>query len=169
MSKQVTFYLLPDDITLFEAELKAMEDVVFIAEPMYENKLLIVDTLLPQKNEWRSVSLARKDYLDRVYLKHIDTQNYWLIEDLKSEVIEFSRCYLDGNTLRRGRLYTITGYYNEVSEWKERDPEFIKWVDRIYRKFKKTFKRNQIPNYKDDYVSPTVIEWVKQGGQLSFM
>jgi len=170
-SKQVNFFLFPDDILVAEDFLKNQCNAVFLADPANVNDLRIVETLafIKDGETFSTKSIARQDYLDRVHLEYIKEQDYWLVDRNKSEVIEFSPSFFDdSNALKRGRFYTRTKYYDN-EEWKGRDPEFIKWSDKIYRWFKKTFVISPIKDWSGWYMSPAVIDWVRQGGKLTQM
>lgn len=169
-SKQINFFMMPEDVETFEAYLKGRKDTEFLGLPMYKQELRIVKSLLDKgKDMFFGLFLASNFLLDKIVLKYIPKQDYYLIEDLTSPVIEFDRCFYDfkNKKIRRGRLYVITGYYADNGEWVMKEQRFLDWADEIFKWFRKTFRKQKLEGYEGFLVTPKTIKWVQEeGGDL---
>lgn len=171
-SRQINFYMMPKDIEEFEIWLKQRVDSVFLALPMYEEELRIIETLAistKEKDMWLTVFLAPEHLLDKIIVKYVPAQEYYLIDNLKSPVMEFGRCYYDweNKKMRRGRLYYIKGYYDDNKEWKFKDESFLNWADEIFKWFRRHFKNQKLTGFEGWLVTKRTAEWVeKEGGEL---
>ncbi len=67
--------------------------------------------------------------------------NLWTVDVLRSPVIELTRCYFDGEKLRRGRLYFVPGYYGPNDKWIEKSQDFMNWALALLKTVRKTLKR----------------------------
>ena len=88
----------------------------------------------------------------------------WVVDDLRSPVVQFDGGFFDEKTLRPGRLFYDTGYYNENGEWVDKPVEFLKWADSILRMAKKMIRRDPV---FDAYVGNSAADWLAStGGQF---
>ena len=164
MGKQVNFYMLPEDQLAFEKWLKARGDVCFLKQPQTTSELEIAATLVVSEIEktWLDVYLARPIDLEDVLVDFIPTQNYWLVDDSQSPVVEFGRCFYDGRVLGRGRLYFRTGFLSEDEV--EKELEFAKWAGKLLRWIRAHYERDPKTGI---YIAPHAKNWVlNEGGQL---
>ena len=167
MGKQVNFFMLPEDQLEFEGWLMARGDVCFLNEPLKMQELEILPTLIvPEMGKtWLSVYLAQHNNLEDIRVEYVSNQNYWLIDQRYSPVIEFSRCYFDGKILRRGRLYFCTGFYSD--EEQEKEKQFVNWANKILKWIRTNYDRDPHTGF---YVGSHAYKWVQQeGGQLSLV
>ena len=97
-----------------------------------------------------------------IKVNYYPTRSEWLVDEEKSEVIQFCGCGFDGKTLHIGRFYAQTDMLIGDTIWPKQEP-FLQWVDRVYRTAKKLL------NYSkelDAYVGPAAGEWRRQGGEF---
>lgn len=163
MGKQVNFYMLPEDQLEFEQWLKARGDVCFIKQPLKTSELEIISTLVvPEMGKtWLDVYLARHTDLEDILVTYVSDQKYWLVDNNQSPVIEFGRCYYDGNILGRGRLYIQTGFYGD--EEQEKEKQFINWADKILKWIRTHYNRDSKTGY---YIGPHAKKWILHKGGL---
>jgi hypothetical protein len=164
MGRQVNFYMLPEDQLEFEAWLRAKGDVCFINQPLRTEEIEVIPTLIvPEMGKtWLGVYLAQRTDLENILVKYVASQNYWLIDDNQSPVVEFGRCYFDGSILGRGRLYFRTGFYSD--EEQEKEKQFINWADKILKWIRTHYNRDPKTGY---YIGPHAKKWIlHKGGQL---
>jgi hypothetical protein len=109
-----------------------------------------------------------KNQLAQVKTHFVEAQNYHTIKDLYSPVIEYwsSNSPAKTDSLHKGRLYFESGYY-ENGQWIEKNEEFLKAADKLFRWFKKTFKKVDDEIFRGSYTSDSVIEWVQNGGKIA--
>jgi hypothetical protein len=163
MGRQVNFYMLPEDQLEFEEWLNARGDVCFIKQPLKTSELEIVPTLVvPEMGKtWLDVYLARQTDLADVLVSYVSSQNYWLVDDGQSPVIEFGRCYFDGKILGRGRLYFRIGFYGD--EEQEKEKQFANWADKILRWIRTHYDRDPKTGY---YIGSYAQKWILHEGGL---
>jgi hypothetical protein len=160
MGRQVNFFLHPDDQKDFDDLLKTFDDICFLSYYHKSNNPTVInDTImLDHIKEGSRVHLVRRQDLELVKLNFVEKFNYRLIDNTASPVLDFDRCVVNENDLRRGRLYFQPKYFENL-KWIEKDINFIKWSDNIIAKTKKYFKKfkykyEQSPYEYIAYLSP---------------
>jgi hypothetical protein len=169
MSKQFRFFLLPEDIDRFTDELRSkVEFEVFEkASPTSEAKK--APTAFQRRYQTESGVSIKDVYCllapvqAAINVRYYPTRAEWLIDEEKSEVIQFCGCRFDGVTLHVGRFYAMTDMLIGDAIWRKQD-SFLKWVDRVYRAAKKLLKYSKD---SDVYVGPAAEEWIRRGGKIS--
>jgi len=165
MAKQVNFFMHPGDLADFDAWLRAREGTVVLADYSQTStpQLLPSATCARKDEESLRVFLVRDSDLRNVVSQPIPNQGF-LVDCLRSPVVEFSRCYFNGDLLRSGRLYYDTGYWDEKKRWKAKPEVFWRWADAILRKIRSTYKTKRASSY----VGPGAAKWAKESnGQLA--
>jgi len=136
-SRQTNFYMLPEEF--IEVQKFCEErNCVFILLPVKDKSKVFSDTLTG--GYFRTIYLVHREFTKDIYLNWIDQQNYYLVDDRRSLVIEFVMGSIDKekNKFERSRLYYIKAYW-EDDVLVSKDLEFIKWAESIMRQFKKQF------------------------------
>lgn len=165
MGKQVNFYMHPDDLNDFnkmmrlDKELKMINNISQSKKPEVRESLTVTE----YNKERLTIYLVQSKYINDVKMKFIAKQNYWLVDELCSAVIEFSRCYFDGVIMRRGRLYYQAGYYDENDNWKDKPEDFKLWADKKLSWIKKNYQKEKGVEF---YVGSHAKEWKASGGKF---
>jgi hypothetical protein len=165
VGKQVNFFMHPDDLAEFDAWLRNRDETVVLADcsqtPMPQ--LLSSVSIGRMGEESLRVFLVRSTDLPNVISRSIPNRGY-LIDGLRSPVVEFSRCYFDDKLLRRGRLYYDPGFWDEKKQWKTKVAAFSRWADAILRRIRSAYKTKQ----SSSYVGPSATKWAKENnGELA--
>lgn len=165
MGKQVNFYMSADDERDFIEFVRADRNVGFFkyALPLPEIPLL-EEMPTPDKPFWFSLFLWDRDRSPVPSVHFVKEQGYYVVNFIESEVIEFSRSFLDEGRLVRGRIWA------EMNGWRQDDPatiikksdSFSKWFDRLAAWIKRRATRNAV----GDYMLPGAATFAAQGGQL---
>jgi hypothetical protein len=107
VGRQVNFILDRRDLDGFEAFFWSSHQVVALSQPTPAADLVIANSLRPetenQLRPWPSMFLAREADLDLIRVELIEQQGYYLIDDLRSPVIEWSPGYDPDRTPERSR------------------------------------------------------------------
>ena len=107
--RQVNFYMLPADQLEFEDWLKTKHDVCFIKGRLKSREVEIVPSLAAQEMSktpfFDTTYLVREVDSKQIFFRHVWTDNFWTVDTWLSPVVEFWRCYYDGEILRRGSLH----------------------------------------------------------------
>lgn len=141
MGHQIRFYLSENDKSRFE-ELLLSEDAVILhnRSPGPAPRILKSLDLIENGQRWYFFNLARVQDLDAIKIKEVPTQGYWVIEDLPSPVIEFSRCVVAEDAIKQGRLYYTDSDYDRSGLLVTKSPEFREWAKKILSKARRSLK-----------------------------
>ena len=174
MGHQVNFFVLPGDLPVIEAAIRATGDVCFLIDQTSTAVPAEVDTfaITPGHTGHRSASgyVVRRSNLDAVSMRFVTEQGYWLIEPTHSPVIEFSPGHFDGTVLTRGRAYFAT---NPRFRPEPPSPDFVKWGDRVLGRIKMVL--TPAPDIAPlMYISANALQWIREedaedtGGAVQF-
>jgi hypothetical protein len=162
-SKQVNFFMLPEDASVFMRQVGDDHDLVFVPSRLSSPNVAEA-ARLPAALRFTGTnaadgagSLIRKTDLANVITSHVASRNEWSVDVTRSLAIEFQCGFFDGTVLRRGRAYAVTAYYDERRELRAKDPAFIKSVDATLRSVKRMCRR--LNSY---YIGPAADEWMKE-------
>lgn len=137
-SKQINFYAMIDELSSIQTWLKK-NNCLFITVPIKNINSIYINKIDIKINEgeWDIVYLVTGENSQRIKLKFINSQGHYLIDSLRSPVVEFSRpSIIRDGSLNRSRLYFNNGYYEE-REWIDKDKKFISWGTKLISDFKK--------------------------------
>jgi hypothetical protein len=111
---------------------------------------------------WLFCHLVRESELVDVVTRHVPAQGYWIVDVVKSPVIEFNGCYFNGKILRRGRVYYVDGFYGADNTWVEKSEAFRLWAAGVLKTIKKVLKKNG-----SEYIGETALAWLeRENGKL---
>jgi hypothetical protein len=169
MSKQFRFFLLPEDIDRFTDELRNKVEFEILKSASPTSEAVKVATAFQRKYQTESGVNIKDVYCllaplqATINVRYYPTRAEWLIDEEKSEVIQFCGCTFDGVTLHIGRFYARTDMLIGDTIWGKPD-SFLKWVDRVYRAAKKLLKYSK---ELEAYVGPAAEDWIRRGGKIS--
>lgn len=167
MGRQIQLYLLPEDLEALKQSFRQMGGVCFVSQSSFtsEPQILCEETRTESNISARlSCYLVRDTDLNTIRLKHISDKVGWIVDDLRSPVVQLDSGYFDGRILRRGRIYYETRYYGDDGRRIDKQLDFIKWAESIMKITKKLFKRN--PEF-DAYIGMNANKWLADtNGQL---
>lgn len=141
-NKQINFYALEEEIVKF---LEAF-DIEIIGMPIFNNEVVSFVSLseaVKYNFNWPlQYRITKQEFSSDICLKFIESQNYYLIDSLRSPVIDLTLCYCDlkQNKIRRGRMFYQTGFYNNDEVWQDKNHEFVSWADELLKAFAMTIK-----------------------------
>lgn len=164
-SKQLNFYAVPEDLYNFETFFKE-NSAKFIKLPVADSNNLFVDSIisLDDSSEWTKIYLTKDEFKEDIILKFIERQNYFLIDDMRSPVVEFVRPIKQykSNIVERSRFYYKKRYYSLDGSQLQKDLSFTKWADELISNFSKTFLV-KITNVSVDKCSRRILEYINAG------
>ena len=161
MGKQINFFLLPSDLTKLENKLKDTCSLIILhnkSDSSTPRKLMNLN-LIENNHRWLFYYLVRPDDIGSLVINYVPKQNYWVIDVLRSPVIEVTSCFFDGQNLRRGRIYYIDKFYGENDEVVEKPENFKKWAQQIFSVTKKNLLK-----FDKDYIGEEAKKWLDQSG-----
>ena len=130
-SKQLNFFITPDDYYLIDNFLKENMSIILTDNEIENpNKK---DFLLVNKNEnLNQIYLTKEDFLHEVKIIKDGVKYYYLVS---SNLLEFSLggfYSYDKNSLHRARFYYIKAYY-ENGAFIEKSTNFTNWCDELMK------------------------------------
>jgi hypothetical protein len=163
MGKQVNFYMAASDELEFVTFVRSDRNVGMLIDGMpTENTPLLTE--LPERGIpfWFSVSLWDQDNSPQPVLQYVPQQSYFVVDEIASEVVKFSRSYLDDTRLVRGRIWAEMSTWGTNGVAINKSEPFRKWFDRLGN----WIKRRSVRDHRGDYLLPGAADYAKQGGKL---
>ena len=146
-------------------------DIKIVFKRSFTPELDIRETL-PARNSgayWWCSLLWDADHSPSPINQYIPTQNHYIIDEFKSEVIHFDRCAIhdkDGNPwIDIGRI-AIDHKLWVGNELIERPKHFIALFEKARKWIKKNGVRNLEGPYEGIYVFPSAEKFFKEGGSV---
>lgn len=136
-SHQLNFFLGPEDQEILEKCFIECGEFM-IMRPRNISSLCVLSTTIIidfGKSELR-VLLARKADLEYIKFRPVQTTGMNSANDISNPVIEYDRCYVGDNFIRRGRLYFVAKYFDEDGELIRKPADYLRWAKCILRKVK---------------------------------
>lgn len=153
--------MTPKDTDLVEARLQQRESFVVLHSDSTVASPRMLDSIDFNENgsPWLFLFLARPEDVDQIVTTYVPNQNHWTIDSLRSPVIELTRSFFDSQTLRRGRVYYVDGFYGSDQTWTEKDATFKKWAKSIFSTMKRCLRRRG-----SDYIGDDALSWLESSG-----
>lgn len=165
MGRQINFYMTESDERAFMDYVRSGGKVAVFKCSMPTEKIPFLKELPPRgESFWWALFLWDTANSSHPKLDYIAEQDYYVVDSMTSEVIEFSRSYIDEGRLVRGRIWA------EMVGWERGSPEhtfeksdsFKKWFNRLAN----WIRRNSVRNAVGDYMFPEAAEYLEHGGRL---
>lgn len=172
-SKQVNFYIEEQDVVEFDQYLK-QNNYSIIGQPMLTKEVLKLSSLSDSRYGENLLQVKKfivlNEHIDQITLDYIQDQNYYLVNEYYSPVIEFIFSNISKNNKKKpGRLYYIKSYGMNETENQIKPEMFIESADKILKWFRKKFSYTNLENHKDVIVSERVSLWLQEEhGVLEF-
>lgn len=163
MSKQLTYFLAPEDLPLLEESLRQYGFDRFLPRRFPGPNLPEIRSLTPFTPGVDPLTLFAVRSADLSKIAVEATDGAWRLNEIHSPVVEVSRCFSDAKIIRRGRIYAPMGAF-EGERWIPREADFVAAVDGVFRRLRKVLKRD--PNL-DAYVGPAARATETHGVKLS--
>jgi hypothetical protein len=164
MGHQLRVYLTPTDTAELAREISHLEPVAILhsRSPSAKPRIAPSLTLVEDGKPWLFYYLVRESELLDVVTRHIPAQDHWIVDVVKSPVIEFNACYFNNKILRQGRIYYVDGFYGADSTWIEKPEAFRLWAAGVLKTTKNVLRRNG-----SEYIGETALAWLeRENGRL---
>jgi hypothetical protein len=143
MGHQLTFRATPADLAGLEAAFAKSHPYVCLAwrsPDATPKQLRGFSEYQPGRDDLKVLLVSPTD-LSKVRSGYVPAQKYWTVDTLRSPVVEMSRCYVEGNAIRPGRLYYKDEYYGAEGQRMLQPEDFRKWAADLLKTTKNVFKR----------------------------
>lgn len=159
IGRQINFYLSNDDLDKIENYLKQNNfKIISYAMPTPEVKEL--DSLKAKKGEFTKF-VVQESQIENIKSKFYEARNEYVV-DIYSPLIQFSASAYDesANEFRRGRLYYVPQILTNEN-WQFQNEDFLKSAEKLFRWFKRNFKKIDDNIFYGFYASDNVVNMVK--------
>ncbi len=147
MGRQVCIRTLPGDLGWLEGELRE-RGALFVAYRHRGPELETRSTISWEGNPDPIIWLARDEDLASVRLRHVEAQGYWVVDQLRSPVVELSRRMavtagaLSVEGPAQGRLFYELGCFGEDGRPVAFSEDFVEWAQGIFKAVRRQFTRD---------------------------
>lgn len=144
MGRQLVTLLTQSDSEGLMARLKEIDGLCIIHSRSRNDRPMVVDSITIKQDErvWLYYFLVRDDDVGSVVMREVPAQNYWVVDSLRSPVIEFTRSFCDGQQIRAGRLWYEKGYFGDEGEPLQKSQQFLTWADKIFKSSRQYLKKS---------------------------
>ena len=166
MGRQVSFYMDSDDEAEFVAFLRLDPEVMVISYASSSPEPTALDAL-PQQTVpgWWMLWLWDGATSARPVFRFVPEVGRYVIDGLRSELVEFSRSYLADDGLVRGRIWAEMDYWDLDQNPPQRvrkSERFAKWFDHLAGWIKRKGRKSMA----GEYVLPGADRFKASGGRL---
>lgn len=103
---------------------------------------------------YRELNILSKEDNSKLKFKYIQEQKHYLINNSISPAIELWLPKSKNGLIMKGRIYYIKDYYNEeAGEEIQKDEQFIRAADELFKWFRQHFKNKKFPGLEPYLVS----------------
>jgi hypothetical protein len=142
LGRQVTFFMAREDEDKFLSFVKTTGDVDILPLVSPSSEFSGVNTL-PEPfsmENWRQFWLFNRSISPRFESEFVQEQGGYVLNGLLSPVVEFSRSYVEGNTMRPGRIWAeFTVVDGETNDLDQKDRNFRNWYETLAKWIRKEF------------------------------
>lgn len=163
MSKQLNFFLSRSDEAVL-AEFLTKSGAIAVEEQSSSPELEFRRSIQREKSVFEKLCLLHEKFSEHIVFKEI--KNKFYINEQKSDIIEYSPSYIitENQTIKRGRLYVVTDYFDTEDRLIRKNDPFLKWADSILRGARKMMSKG---GKWDFWYGPEALELEMQGWTTS--
>jgi hypothetical protein len=162
-SKQLNFFTVPEDLPLIFSFFNE-QGVKYVSKNMDDTRNIQLKKFpYSEGGIYEHIYLTSDEFKSDIYLPSTEDEKLFPIDLFKSYVLQFSPGRFNPacpTILYRGRFYCTTGYFVSNGESVAKGEHFKKWVDKIFRVFKKEFLKAYDERVRI-FFSPKTITWME--------
>lgn len=164
MGRQVNFYLTQMDQVDLERKIRSHGEFFSIGAKTTNGKPQILDSTVIKNmgREYLAIYLVRPSDLTAIRWTGLSEQDHKSVDEQRSPVIEFVRCYQGPDYLTRGRLYYQGTYFDSDGNVVSKNQEFLTWADSVIKLVRRVLSKGP----GSEYLGPQVRELCEKGFQL---
>ena len=163
-SRQFNFFCLPEEVGVLDNALERWRGRTVVLPCREPRPRLATSVLSVDSACWLDVFLCPDELLSGVRFRLIEDQGHYVIDQVRSPVIEFVRPFKDSTVLRRSRLYVRCGYWEE-ERWNDHPRQLLEFYDALVAELRNTLLTKQ--RRLGGLLSAGAVEFERRGGVLS--
>jgi hypothetical protein len=112
----------------------------------------------------KTMYITDRAFSDHIFFDYSEKRDEYSIDIFKSYLLEFSPggfFPIKPNELERGRFYCVTSYYVTNGEKVAKNEDFVKWVQKLFRLFKREFLV-KMGDERMIWFSKNTLEWIDE-------
>lgn len=141
MSKRLEFFLAVEDLAIVDSALGKYGFDRFLRRSFPGPDLPDIRSLLPFQPGVDHLTMHAVRSIDLSNIRVDAINGEWFPDETHSPLITVTRCFVDAEVIRRGRLYAPTGCY-EGERWVPRARDFVAAVDGALRTLRRMLTRD---------------------------
>jgi len=148
-SRQINFYLTSRDLLGLENQLRTKTEFLIVESVTRQARPEILDSLAirnPEQDRLK-ICLVQRTKLDEIRLRDVPGQELKFVDELRSPVVEFIRCYETKKKIRAGRLYFVSRYFDPDGHLVSKDSGFVQWADGLLNLAKRRLRKDESSIY----------------------
>jgi hypothetical protein len=162
VGKQIRFFMTREDEGVFIGFVRSTGNIAILPYTSPSPSFPPVGKL-PEPSStkfWADFWLHNRDTSPEPATDFLSQQGYYVIDESRSEVIEFSRTVQEGSVLRPGRLWVEFKFLDETGiKLLPKGAEFKNWYESLARWIRRNYSREVDPDY---YVAPDALRLIKE-------
>lgn len=162
MGRQIRFFMDGGDEKTFIDFARTTGEVLMLVDPSPKADFNPVSELpnVSVTKFWTRVWLFNKSVSSNLVPVFVPNQRYYMIDCLRSSVVEFRRTTRSDDAMRPGRLWMEYKYANpDGRNWIPKEPEFKAWYDTLARWIRKNYSREIDPDF---YVGAGALKLIQE-------
>jgi hypothetical protein len=168
-SKQLNFFLSPDDLPLVYDFFIRME-LKYVRVNKYDPDDINFESFpFRHGSAHEQIFITRMDFSSQIHVRRNEAASEYCIDLEKSLVLQFTPGGIypfNSRIINRGSFYCTTSYFVSNGESVGKPDEFKKWVDKLFKSFKKEFLLTKLDERFGIYISHRGSEWMKDTGAV---
>jgi len=163
-SRQFNFFCLPEEAGVLDKALERWRARTLLLPCREPQPRLAASVLSVDSECWLGVFLCPEELVSGVRFRLVEEQGYYVIDQIRSPVVEFARPFKDSTILRRSRLYVRCGYWEE-DRWNDHPHQLLEFYDSLVAALRSTLLTKQ--RRLGGLLSAGAVEFERRGGVLS--
>jgi hypothetical protein len=141
-SSQINFFLTANDQAELLKKLDPLDSFIYVARSLKDGAASTLESAKIGRmgRDPLTILVTLQEFIKNVSVS--ETAGSELIDVLTAPVIEFSRCYVNEQYIRRGRFYVIKSYLDYRSIEISKDKKFVEWGESVMSKTRRLLKRD---------------------------
>lgn len=144
MGRQLNFYMTAEDEGAFLEFLRRSGDLAILphVSPTPEFPSLEVLATPLSAPFWGDLWLCNGRPRARIVARFVPERGYYVVDGLRSELVELSRSYQRDKAIHRGRIWAELAYLDPQGEaWVPKPSWFIRWYESMVKWIRAEFRR----------------------------
>jgi hypothetical protein len=140
-SSQLNFFLTKNDQAELLGKLDPLGSFRYVESMSQDGSPRMLETaeIGQMGSERLKIFVTQSNYINKILFEQLT--NAAFVDELRSPVIAFSRCYQDDQCIRRGRFYFVKSHF-DARALINKDDDFLKWGNSLITRARRMLKKD---------------------------